>query len=747
MISEFSADNLRELQQQADQCLAQGQYSKAAALYEEAIEGDPNVKRNYWYLGLALLLQGQEAEAQTTWFVALADVDEQALPACSAELVAVLQSEAEKRESLFSQEEDAIALAIRHHLREILPADINNLLKILQISAQLNILSGDDLDSLHIITLLRRNDAQDISSPLLRSTLQSVLEADPLHPAALEFAEVCLPYVEDQEAWLGVLIIPAIKIAYSLGKVGVAICLAQLGLTIDPNHLGALGHLSAFYYKAGDYEKGIEVAKQYYSIAQTLPGKVYGSFLLLKSLTISGGAWEEADATMQHHKNLLRSLIEKNPTNLDRGTALSMFTSTFFLPYMEDEPENNRHFFNHIAELCQASIHHYSKGQAEHYKQHHSMVLKTTTESTKSLKVGYVSGFLRQHSVGWLARWLFQHHDRERFQIYTYFVNQPQEETFANRWFVNNSSQARFLGIDGLEIADAVYQDQIDILVDLDSITLDTTCEVMALKPAPIQTTWLGWDASGIPAIDYYIADPYVLPESAQNYYNEKIWRLPNTYIAVDGFEIGVPTLRRDHLDIPSDAVVYLSAQKGHKRHPDLARLQMKILKEVPNSYFLLKGLANEEVLKESFIQLAEAEGISSDRLRFLPTVISETVHRANLSIADVVLDTYPYNGATTTLETLWMGIPLVTRVGEQFVSRNSYTMLMNIGVTEGIASTAEEYVEWGVRFGQDPALRQQVAWKMRASRQISPLWNAKQFTQNMENAYLQMWATYLETK
>ena len=119
----------------------------------------------------------------------------------------------------------------------------------------------------------------------------------------------------------------------------------------------------------------------------------------------------------------------------------------------------------------------------------------------------------------------------------------------------------------------------------------------------------------------------------------------------------------------------------------------------------------------------------------------SETIHRANLAIADVVLDTFPYNGATTTLETLWMGIPLVTRVGEQFAARNSYTMLKNVGIEEGIAWTDEEYVEWGIRLGTDAALRQQVREKLRRSRQTSPLWNAKQFTREMERAYEQMWA------
>ena len=146
-------------------------------------------------------------------------------------------------------------------------------------------------------------------------------------------------------------------------------------------------------------------------------------------------------------------------------------------------------------------------------------------------------------------------------------------------------------------------------------------------------------------------------------------------------------------------------------------------------------------------MQLAEEEGVEYSRLRFLDLDPSESVHRANLAIADVVLDTYPYNGATTTLETLWMGIPLVSRVGEQFAARNSYTMMMNAGITEGIAWTDEEYLEWGVRLGKDEALRQQVALKLKASRQTAPLWNGKQFTREMEKAYQQMWQRYIEKK
>jgi predicted O-linked N-acetylglucosamine transferase (SPINDLY family) len=347
---------------------------------------------------------------------------------------------------------------------------------------------------------------------------------------------------------------------------------------------------------------------------------------------------------------------------------------------------------------------------------------------------------MRMHSVGWLSRWLFHHYDRDRFEVHALFNQQVRVDGFTRQWFADKATSAYCIEGDILGIAQSVREAEIDILVDLDSITADLTCGVMALKPAPVQVTWLGLDATGLPAIDYFIADPYVLPDDAEEYYKETLWRLPQTYIAVDGFEVGTPTLRRDQLNIPTDAVIYFSAQISYKRNPDTIRQQMQILRQVPNSYFLVKGLGDTKAIQSLFTQLAEEEGVGGDRLRFLPRDDNELTHRANLGIADVVLDTFPYNGATTTLETLWMGIPLVTRVGQQFASRNSYTMMRNVGISEGIAYTAEDYVAWGVRLGEDAALRQQIHWKLLRSRQTSPLWNARQFTREMERAYEGMW-------
>ncbi|PMB54120.1 O-linked N-acetylglucosamine transferase, SPINDLY family protein [Fischerella thermalis CCMEE 5201] len=727
--------------QRAEEYFYSGNYLQAANLYEKAIVAEPDVKSHYWHLGLMLLLQGQEVEAQTTWFLTMMEGESEQVELWNAELVKILQTEAERQEGL---EENSISWKIRQQIKEIAPADINNLLHLVQLAIKLNTYTPDELTEQGIVEILQSQQQVEVDLHLLMQVLRSVLNYAPLHPSSLELAEVCIAYARNNiQAFLGVILPASIEIAYSHRQPGIAAQLSELYLPLDPENTELLGHLASFYQNYGDFDKGIETAKLFYSLVEELPDKIFANRQILRGIMSAGGYWEESLVTGKVQESLLTSLIEQKPTQLEQIKILRLFNAHYFAPYLEDEPRKNRFIQNKLLEICQINNALYAKEHLDKYQQGH-IDRKTNIKTDRKLKIGYLSYCLRSHSVGWLARWLFKHHDRDKFQLYGYFINTNPQLDALHEWYICQVDKA-YKSNNVYSIAEEIYQDQIDILIDLDSITLDTTCEVLALKPAPIQATWLGWDASGSPAIDYFIADPYVLPESAQEYYKEKIWRLPQTYIAVDGFEISVPTLRRHDLDLPSDAVVYFSGQRGFKRHPETTRMQLRIIKEVPNSYFLIKGTADEKSIKNFFYKLAEEEGVDCFKLRFLPDVPLEAIHRANLGIADIVLDTYPYNGATTTMETLWMCIPLVTRVGEQFAARNSYTMMINAGITEGIAWTDEEYVEWGVRLGKDVNLRQQIAWKLRQSQQTAPLWNGKQFTREMEKAYEQMWQNYME--
>jgi predicted O-linked N-acetylglucosamine transferase (SPINDLY family) len=502
------------------------------------------------------------------------------------------------------------------------------------------------------------------------------------------------------------------------------------GLTLTFN-LDLLRDLARFYRSTSRFDEALNTAKLYAQSARDLPDRIFANHLLLHALLDGGSQWQEIFDLANQQSQLIMEIVAEKPKNLGHIFANRLICCGFFFPYIQDFPAETRILQNELAKLCQENL---------GYPQS-SICLKNRD---RPLRIGYISHCFSKHSVGWLSRWLFKYHDHDQFNIYTYsLLEKPDAFDSVKNWIASCSDKFYALGYDATEIAEIIRRDQIDILVDLDSITLDVCCDVMAMKPAPIQVTWLGLDASGLPAIDYFIADPYVLPENAQEYYSEKIWRLPNTYVAVDGFEVLFPTIYRDQLSIPKHSIIYFSSQGGCKRHPDTVRLQMQILKGVPDSYLLIKGLSDQDGIKQFFMEIAERVGVSGDRLRFLPMAETEAEHRANLDIADVVLDTYPYNGATTTMETLWMCIPMVTKVGQQFAARNSYTMMMNAGITEGIAWTDAEYVEWGIKFGTDENLRKQVFWKLKESRKTSPLWNAKQFTREMEKAYKEMWEIY----
>lgn len=375
---------------------------------------------------------------------------------------------------------------------------------------------------------------------------------------------------------------------------------------------------------------------------------------LLAGLMTVGGQWQRVCEVYQSHQALLRQIAQ---TPSDRSAApellVQFLKAGIYFFYVEDNPSQNRPLRNQIGAIAQTHTRAYVGKPPYVFR----------PREAARLKVGYLSESLRRHSVGWLIRWLLTHHDRDRFDVHLYscrYTGDPLQTALAEEY----GDRFHSLTVSAEQVAEQIYRDEIDVLIELDSLTSLKGCAVSALKPAPVQVNWLGFDAAGLPAIDYFIADPYVLPETAQDYYSEKIWRLPSTYIAVDGFETSAPSLRRDRLEIPSDAIVYFSSQTGLKRNPDNARLQMQILRAVPNSYFLIKSIKSDpEALQAFFYELAAEAGVSGDRLRFLSRENSEAVHRGNLSLADIVLDTFPYTGATTTMEALWVGLkvyPLV---------------------------------------------------------------------------------------
>jgi predicted O-linked N-acetylglucosamine transferase (SPINDLY family) len=708
---------------------------QSSEFYEAAIAANETTIDNYWYLGISYLLSGREDDAQAAWFIPLSVANPDEIDDLTNDLLLLLEREADFQAQIPNLE---TAWLLRQHLWSLAPDRVINILKLLGFAIKLDLLTPELLVEWQLADLIATISIDEIDRVLLESTISILVEH--VHTdLSLEIIESCLQLFGDsRELMISRVVVTGFNLFYQ-GKLGeFAVKLAEVCKSLSPNNLEVCQALVLLCSDWGLHSQSIANAEQYTRLVSSPIDKLFGSYMILRA-SLAAGDWQHGKEKIDRHFQSLQAVIQHPPHHLNKQQLLSLITSSVFIPYSEDNPQQYRYLQNQIAAIYQENINNIVSSNPVRQ----DLAAAAIACKTGVLRIGYLASTLKAHSVGWLTRWLFKYHDRASFQVFIYCVNQNPDDGFHQQWFRDKVDISYYFHNHPEQIADRIKADNIDILIDLDSLTLDISCFVMAYKPAPIQISWLGWDATGLPSIDYFIADPYVLPDDAQDYYSEKIWRLPQTYLGVEGFEVGIPTLRREDLNIPADAVVYFSSQIGYKRHPDCIKAQMEIIKAVPNSYFLIKGKSDAATIQDFFSKLAAEVEISMDRIRFLPQAADEVTHRANLAIADIVLDTFPYNGATTTLETLWMGIPMVTQVGQQFAARNSYTFMLNAGIEEGIAWSQAEYIEWGVKLGLDRDLRDQIAGKLRSGRTTAPVWNAKQFTLDLEQAYRDMWTKY----
>ena len=698
--------------------------------YETIIDGEDTQPSNYWYLGLAYLLQGREIDAQATWFIPFEDAIDTDIVTLTSDLAAVLDRSAAEE---FAAAHLDNAWLISQHLQAIDATHINNLYRSILLEIKLDRFTPDILVEWEATEIVVDNVNDRVDLDLLNELLRSLL----IFPSAATtaFMQSCLSsYLSNSTDSIDKLSNEILNLAHRLGVSSFLVDILEYCRSLQPHNFHILMVLCRLYSDLGQHQKSIDVGLTIDLLCSNTIERIRANYPLINTY-LTAGDWQQAYRLFQQYQLLIEKFITEKYDDLDLNTNLRIIVSNVFLPYMDDRPSDHRSLQNQLAKIYLV----HNQAHLKYYDTQPALLAKLSG----TIRIGYVGSTLKSHSVGWLSRWLFQYHDREKFQIFTYCINQNPEDSFYQKFFRDRSDVSYCMIADGERIAAQIRADAIDILIDLDSLTLNITCQVLAAKPAPVQVSWLGWDATGLDTVDYFMVDPYILPDNAQDYYQEKLWRLPQTYLAVNGFEVGIQTLKRQDLGIPADAVVYWSGQRGFKRHPDTVRAQMRIIKGVPNSYFIIKGDTDPTIIQEFFGEIAAAEGVAFDRLRFVGNVADEPTHRANLAIADIVLDTFPYNGATTTLETLWMGIPMVTQVGQQFAARNSYTFMLNAGIEEGIAWSQAEYIEWGIKLGLDRPLRDKIAGKLRSGRSTAPVWNAKQFTLDMEQAYREMWAIY----
>jgi len=355
----------------------------------------------------------------------------------------------------------------------------------------------------------------------------------------------------------------------------------------------------------------------------------------------------------------------------------------------------------------------------------------------RRLKVAYVSADFRDHPVSHLIAGVLENHDRERFESYAISLRPEDRSEVGKRV---RAAVDRFIGVterDDLEVATLMRTEEIDIAVELTGFTAGARAGIFARRPAPVQVNYLGYPGTmGGAFMDYLIADSVVIPPSDQIHFSERIVHLPGCYLPtgeVSRRECG-PT--RSECGLPEDGFVFCSFNSHYKITPTIFDLWMRLLASLPSAVLWLgepSAVAVRNLRSE-----AATRGVRPERLIFAPRVPERGLHLARQSLADLFLDTAPFNAHSTAADALASGLPVLTCQGKAFAGRVASSLLAAHGLQDLIATSLTHYEALALRLASTPTLLRDV--RMRLARGPDPLPNAAQFCHNLETAYTLMW-------
>lgn len=350
-------------------------------------------------------------------------------------------------------------------------------------------------------------------------------------------------------------------------------------------------------------------------------------------------------------------------------------------------------------------------------------------DSGARLKVGFVSGDLKNHPVGYFLEGLISHMDRSRFELFAYVTKDDEDELTARmkpyfaQWQIIH-------GMPDEQAAQCIYKHEIQVLFDLSGHTAYNRLPMFAYRPAPIQITWLGYFATtGVKEMDYIIGSPYSIPPEDEALYTEKVLRLPETTLCFtppDG-EIAVSTLPA----IENGFVTFGCFNKLYKLNDEVLEVWARLLDAVPNAKLFLK---NEQfadpVIRNEMIKRLTAHGMTSERL-IIEGPSPRDAYLKAYDRVDIALDPFPFPGGATSVEGLWMGVPFITLRGTNFIGRQGYAILENTGLGDLVATDHQSYIQKAVGLAGDLEQLRKLRSGMRARLQQSPLFDIKKFTDN----------------
>jgi len=493
------------------------------------------------------------------------------------------------------------------------------------------------------------------------------------------------------------------------GREAEACSMYKAAYELEPSYINAAEGYGGVLRKMGRYSEAEAVAR---TILKHRPNDI-SSYKELGAILMVSGQGDEA-------VKMYRKGLAKNPCDTSVYSQL-LFAMNYSSKYTQEDIYNVSREYGEVA--CKVK-----NGDVVHSKM-------DTTVTPRKIRIGYVSGDFRRHSVAYFIEPILFHHDREKFEVYCYSYTLKEDLVTERICGIVDHWRNMVKVSDDCTRAQIIADDEIDILIDLAGHSSEAL-RLFVYKPSKIHATYLGYpNTTGLDCVDYRFTDSYADPENQDQFYTEKLVRLPSGFLSFAPPE-----------DVPCEAappcvekgyITFGSFNNFSKVNEECIEIWCKILQRVENSKLYLKSkLFTQEGFKEGVYAAFESRGIGEGRLMLVGQIPSLYGHLEAYANVDIGLDTFPYNGTTTTCEAIWMGVPVVSLYGEDHRSRVGLSILSQIGLSSFAAPTARDYIKQAIKLASDYEQLTALRGSLRGVLAASSVCDAVTTTREIEDAY-----------
>ena len=483
-------------------------------------------------------------------------------------------------------------------------------------------------------------------------------------------------------------------------------------IDLNPNHTQAYIHLGKIFI----FQTQPREALKYFQLAQKSNPKSEFIPVYINKVQRQLCDWHNYDTKLKEIINIVDNFLQTKPQynlNPSNATALSLEQ------------------FKGLAKIKATRI------SQKLIQSKQSLSFKHNKFSSGKLKIGYISPDFRDHPVGRLIHQMFRYHNRNQFEIYAYSTFDIKDhiteiiidgcDNFTNISCLSTEAAAQ-----------KIYEDGIQILIDLAGYTTHNRAEILALQPAPIQVQWLGYpNTMGAKFIQYILADRWLITPEMASYYTEEVIYLTQAFVA-SPMLIANKTIRRQDFDIPENSFVYCCFNSHYKIEPQVFGIWMDILRAVPQSIIWL----SEGDGKNNLIQEAKKQGIDANRL-FFATSLPHEQYLARYVLADLYLDTFIYNAGSTACAALWGGVPLLTLAGNTNAGRMGASIAAAVGLEANICHSVEQYREKAIYLANNPQELRKMHYQLKNNSHLA-LFQVENFVEQLEVKFHNIWSKWV---